>query len=141
MKEYDFINFSDSYTFIAPSYEVAALVVRCMGNAYGAKSQDETEEVPVFLFGDSRKWYENQFSRSPDDAFEELYAEVADALDSFMLGGFEDRKRYNAALEAIDDPVKKQKFIKIWQDGRSSMNDIGTTAHKLAKAIREELKK
>lgn len=48
---------------------------------------------------------------------------------------FEDRRRYNAALEAITDPKKKEKFIEEWQDGHSSLNDIGTYAHQLAKKL------
>ena len=62
---------------------------------------------------------------------------VADALASMMLGGFEDRRRYNIALAAIDDLEKKARFIDEWQDGRSSLNDIGGEAHKLATSLKK----
>ena len=44
----------------------------------------------------------------------------------------------NAFEEAgIWEPDKKEKFIQEWQDGRSSINDIGTYAHKLGKKMME----
>lgn len=50
-------------------------------------------------------------------------------------GDFEDRARYNAALEAIDDPEKKAAFIDKWQAGCSSLNNIGGRAHRMAQAL------
>ena len=58
-----------------------------------------------------------------------------------MLGGFEDRRRYSAALEAITDEEKRKRFIEQWQDGRSSLNDIGTRAHKIAEWIKTKNKR
>ena len=66
--------------------------------------------------------------------------EVGEAMQSFMLGGFEDRARYNAALEAIDDPAKRDAFMAKWQDGRSSLNNIGGAAHEIGKALLLEVR-
>ncbi len=66
-----------------------------------------------------------------------------DGTQSFpfhMLGGFEDRARYNAALEAIDDPAKRDAFMAKWQDGRSSLNNIGGAAHEIGKALLLEVR-
>ncbi len=41
-----------------------------------------------------------------------------------------------ALANAIDDPEKKANFISEWQDGRSSLNDIGGKAHRLAERLR-----
>lgn len=49
--EYEFINPSDRYTFIAADYETAVLAVFCLGPAYGAKPKDDGEDVPIFIFG------------------------------------------------------------------------------------------
>lgn len=137
MMEYELINPSDKYTFIAGDFEAAALTVFCLGPAYGAQPKDNGENVPIFLFGGAIEWYAEKFGRSSDDGLAEKWETVADALLSFMLGGFEDRRRYEAALAAIDDPEKKARFIDEWQDGRSSLNDIGGTAHKLGQTLKE----
>ena len=120
--EYEFINPSDPYTFRAKDRETAALVVFLLGTAYGAKSERdiEDENVPVFLFGGGKEWYEETFGRTPDDGLKALKGNVADALDSFMLGHFKDRRVYEAALEAIDDPEKRERFKEEWLDSRTS---------------------
>lgn len=61
--------------------------------------------------------------------------EVGEALASFVLGHFKDRARYNAALEAIDDPNKAETFKEKWQDGRTSLNSIGGVAHSIGKKL------
>ena len=134
--QYELINPSDPYTFLADNKEVATLTVFCLSSFYGAKSQDGTEEVPVFLLGGSKEWYIDEFGRTPDEGLEAYRKEVADALSSFMLGEFEDRRRYDIALNAITEEDKRKQFIEEWQDGRSSMNDIGTYAHELSKKVR-----
>ena len=55
-----------------------------------------------------------------------------------MLGHFRDRERYEAALASITDPQKKAEFMKTWQDGCSSLNNIGQVAHDLAEKLRTE---
>ena len=119
--EFELINPSDPYTFIASSNEVAALTVF---------------EVPTTMSGGGAEWYQEQFGHSTDDGLTENKEEVTKALEeSMMYGGFEDRNRYQAALNAIDDDEKREKFIAEWQDGRSSLNDIGNYCHALAKKL------
>lgn len=134
--EYELINPSDPYTFIAEDLETAALTVFLLSTAYGAKPKTGEDKVPIFLFGGAQEWYEENFGRTPDEGLSAKNSSVAAALDSMMHGHFEDRKRYQAALDGIDDPEKKEKFIDEWQDGYSSLNDIGGYAHKLAKKMR-----
>ncbi len=136
MVEYELINPSDPYTFIAPDKEVAALVVFTISTLYGAKSKDGLEEIPVFIFGGSAEWYQGEFGRTPDEGLADRRKQVAGALESFMYGHFEDRKRYEAALKAITDLERLDQFKAEWQDGHSSLNDIGTYAHEMAKRIR-----
>lgn len=136
--EYELINPSDPYTFIAADYETAVLTVFCLGTQYGAVPKDGGEEVPLFIFGGAMGWYTEKFGHSPDDGLDEKGATVADALASTMFGNFEDRRRYEAALAAIDDLEKRARFIEEWQDGHSSLNDIGTRAHKLAERLKRK---
>lgn len=133
--EFELINPSDPYTFIASSNEVAAITVFLIGSAYGAKAKDNSFEVPITMFGGGAEWYREQFGHSADGGLSENKEEVAKALESMMYGGFEDRKRYQAALNAIDDDEKREKFIAEWQDGKSSLNDIGNYAYALAKKL------
>lgn len=46
--QYQLINPSDPYTFLAPDLETAALTVFCLGTMYGAEPQGKGENVPVF---------------------------------------------------------------------------------------------
>lgn len=136
--EYELINPSDPYTFIADDLETAALVVFIFGTAYGAEPKDEGEKVPIFLFGGALEWYQKRFGRTPDDGLIAKKKAVADAMESMMLGHFRDRERYEAALASITDPQKKAEFMKTWQDGCSSLNNIGQVAHDLAEKLRTE---
>ena len=137
--EFELVNPSDPYTFIANDYETAALTVFCIGSQYGAHTKDGEYEVPITMFGGGSDWYKKEFQRTPEEGLQEKRGLVADALESMMFGEFEDRKRYNAALNAIDDEQKRKKFIEEWQDGCSSLNDIGTYCHELAEKIKQSM--
>ncbi len=134
--EYELKNPSDPYTFLAVDFEVATLTVFSISTLYGAEAKEGGESVPIFLFGGAKEWYVERFGRTPDEGREAKKEELAAALGSMMYGGFEDRRRYEAALTAITDPEKREKFIAEWQDGHSSLNDIGTYCHELAKRLR-----
>ena len=143
MTEYELINPSDPYTFLAKTKESAALAVfllgtMYLGTMYGASPKDDDEEkrIPVFLFGGEEEWYQEEFGRSTEEGLEKEKKNVADALLSFMDGHFEDRRRYEAALKAITDEEKKKEFMREWQDGRSSLNNIGSYAHKLGAKLK-----
>lgn len=138
LQEYELKNPSDPYTFLANDLETAALVAFALGaGAYGAKPKAaEEENVPIFLLGGAEEWYAEQFGHSVEEGLKTKNEALSDALASMMYGHFEDRRRYNAALDAITDPDKREQFIKEWQDGISSLNDIGTRAHNLAKMLK-----
>lgn len=133
--EYELKNPSDPYTFLAEDLEVAALTVFSISTLYGAEPKDGGESVPIFIFGGAKEWYLEQFGRTPDDGRKAKREELAAALGSMMYGGFKDRRRYEVALAAITDPEKKKEFIAVWQDAHSSLNDIGTYCHELAKRL------
>lgn len=68
MIEYELINPSDPYTFLAKTKESAALTVFLLGTMYGASPKDDNEEkrIPVFLFGGAEEWYRKEFGRSTE---------------------------------------------------------------------------
>ncbi len=133
--EYELINPSDKYTFVADDFETASLMVIHLSPLYGATAKDGNEKVPVFLFGDPEEWYKEQFGRDVYSGLKAKKEQVVAALNSIVLGGFEDRRRYEAALAAITDPGKKSEFISKWQDGRTSLNDIGGYCRSLAETL------
>lgn len=133
--EFELINPSDPYTFVADDLETAALAVFTVSSLYGAKTKDGEIAVPVFIMCDSEEWYIERFGRNSYDGLKAKREQVAAALSSVVLGGFEDRRRYELALSAITEQDKREKFIAEWQDGRSSLNDIGTYSHKLAEKL------
>lgn len=138
--EYELINPSDPYTFIAKSKEVAALVVANISLAYAARPKSGEDDIPIFIFGGFEEWYRDEFGRDYKTGYSDLKEEISDALDSFMFGTFEDRERYEMALKCITDLDKREEFKEKWNDGISSMNDIGTYCHNLAKKLREAIK-
>lgn len=89
-----------------------------------------------FLFGGAEEWYRKEFGRSTEAGLKAEKQNVADALLSFMYGSFEDRRRYEAALNAITDEEKKKVFMEEWQDGRTSMKNIGEYAHQLGEKLK-----
>lgn len=60
---------------------------------YGAKSNDETIEIPIFMFGGAKEWYFEKFNHTPDEGLESEKEAVKKGLNSFMYGSFEDRER------------------------------------------------
>lgn len=136
--EFELKNPSDPYTFIADDLETTALVVFSISTLYGATAKDSEDIVPVFIFGGAEEWYVEQFGRRYADGLKAKRKQFAEALSSVMLGHFEDRRRYEAALAAITDPDKREKFISEWQNECSSLNDIGTYCHNLAKKLKEQ---
>lgn len=141
--EYELINPSDPYTFIAEDFETAALVVLVFGIAYGANPKEGEQRVPIFLVdepGAEADWYEENFGRNIQEGLAAKCDSVADALETMMLGEFRDRERYNIALASIDDPKKRKKFMEVWQSDHSSLNDIGKRAWSMAAYIRENRK-
>lgn len=135
--EYELINPSDPYTFIAADKEVAALVIGILGFSFGAETKNKAEEdrVPIFMFGGFEEWYKKEFGRTPMEGVAVRKKDIGEALRSFVIGHFNDRERYNAALEAIDNPEKAEIFKAKWQDGRTSLNDIGSMAHSIGKKL------
>lgn len=109
--EYELINPSDPYTFIAKDLETAALTVFLLSTAYGAKPKIGVDEVPIFLFGGAKEWYVEKFGRTTDEGLNAKLDSVAASLHSVMYGNFEDRQRYEAVLKAITDTEKKEQFL------------------------------
>lgn len=132
---YEIINPSDETTFEAPNLMVASLVTILLGGGqYGAKPEDpEAEEVPLMLFGGAEVWWAEHFDEPMEGAVDRHAGAVSAALRTVCYGGIDQRRLYDSAMRAIDDPDKAAAFIEEWNDrNRSSMNNIMGRAHAIA---------
>lgn len=141
-KVYEIINPSDPYTFRASDDKVAEAVVLLVGDgAYGCLRVEDDETIGRMLAfigkGEAEKYIEENFGNL-GDYLRANKDEIIAALDSVLCMSAGQRFTYESALELIEGEEKK----KAYRDGvhdklRSSMNDIGAYAWKLAARFRE----
>lgn len=142
MDVYEIINPSDTYTLKAASDEVATLAILLLGNGnYGGhKRGDDAFSVPMTLF-----------SRNPQAEVDAAFAkyggfiaaikamnqDVAEALESVLIGSFSDRDIAESALLQMPEVEQRVKWLRDRHNTmRSSMNDIGKTALNMAEKLR-----
>lgn len=139
---FEIVNPSDTYTIKSDDLELAAIACCLLGQGqYALDGIDCQESVPMFLFGGEEEWFTEKFgsdfTTSLTRVLETRSTELADCMDSVIIGGSANRQSYEKGLELIDDPDKKAKWRDHWHDERrSSMNDIGGRAWKWAEKIR-----
>lgn len=132
---YKLINPSDPYVFEAKDHETAALTVLALGTMYGANGEDGEHDVPVTFMIDPEEWFKETFERSIVVAIEEKKQAIADAMLSMTYGNFQDYHVYQNTLKAIEDPAKREQFIKKWADRRSSIISISDRCHRIGEEL------
>lgn len=132
---YELINPSDPYVFEAMDHETAALTVLALGTMYGANGEDGEHDVPVTFMIDPEEWFKETFERSIVVAIEEKKQAIADAMLSMTYGNFQDYHVYQYTLKAIEDPAKREQFIKKWADRRSSIISISDRCHRIGEEL------
>lgn len=136
MPIYELINPSDPYTFEAESIEVAGAAVVYLSTSFGAREvgceDDEGESTPT-LFG----WEEWLKDRGIDSDWIAAHrTEIADALDSFLIGDPATRQDVEDMLAELP-PDKREAWKAKRQDRhRTSMSKIGEAATDLAQRLR-----
>ena len=134
-KLYELINPSDAYTFYADSIEVAGVAVALLSTQFGAKPADGEGESTPILFGWD-KWFEE---RLIDSSWIDVHRlEIADALDSVLIGDACERADIEVLLEGL--PMEKRETWRAERQDRrrSSMSRIGETAYENAKRLRRK---
>jgi hypothetical protein len=145
---FEFINPSDPYHFEAPDLEIATVVTFILGEGKGAADQvgieneEERLEVPMFLFGGELDWIQATFHKPMDEFLDDVKTnrrqELIKSLESVTIGSLNDYKIYHKTLDLIDDPVKRDQYREMYHDEkRSSVNDFGSYAWKVAKSLKE----
>lgn len=127
---YDIKNPSDAYTMKCDDFRIAAFSVMLLG-----QGQYGIEGSPV-MFG----WPEFLKEHDMDDTdkfIKDNKSAIADCLNSVIIGSVNDREELEKALVLI--PVEEhEKFLSERNERlRSSMNNIGSRAKKLAIVLME----
>jgi hypothetical protein len=131
---YELVNPSDPYTFYAPSVEVAGVAAYSLSTGFGATPVAGGESSPV-LFG----WVEWFEAKGIDNAWCEAHlAEIADALDSFLIGSAAHRADVESMLDELPAEKREAWRAKRQDRHRSSMNQIGEAAYARAKQLRQK---
>jgi hypothetical protein len=134
---YEIVNPSDPYTLVSDDLMLAAAATLMLGEGrYGLKAQDETSVMPV-LFDRALQWLRGH--GIPDfSAFIAANAlAIASVLDSVLIGPSSDRRAIERVLALITDSVERAAARAAYHDERrSSMNDIGAYAGRLANTLR-----
>lgn len=146
MPVYELINPSDPYTFEAPNIEVAGVCAVFLSTGFGAingvDGDDERERTPV-LFG-WEEWLKDRGIMDASGSMEAWLAqhvdEVADAYDSFLIGGMDRREDVLSMLAELPEEKREAWRAKRQDRNRSSLNQIGERAYQLAKQIRKRAK-
>lgn len=138
---FEIINPSDKYTIESDSWETAAVATLMIGEGqYALDGCDNEHRMGLFLFGGADKFLMDEFGIDINKFSEYVHAhkkELADCLDTVMIGGKSDRESYKKGLELIKDADARKEWRDHWHDQRrSSMNNIGAYAWQMAERLR-----
>ena len=145
---YEIINPSDPYTLEAEDFKDAAVAILMISPELGLEmvprcaeeANQDAPSLPILAFGGMEKWIEDHICPMKDvkKFIDDRREAIAKVLESVLIGKPRERRIFEDAMEAIDDPKKREAFKAKWHDGkRSSLNDIGGAAWDLAKYLRK----
>lgn len=138
------VNPSDPYTIEAPSLDVAAMTSILLGQGqYQLRSLDGGENVPFFSFGGGDEWCQEHFEESmmemSNRVMDTKLGEVADCLDSVLYGCEKDRVDFRESTKDMDHATFEAHRLIEQDRKRSSMNDIGERAYRMAAKLRQSI--
>ncbi len=134
----ELINPSDPVTFEMQDVKVAGVAVLLLGRgAYGLKTADGNDVVPLMLFDGGERWLKKQRIADLDKYLRNRGKNVAAFLDTCAYGSIADREGFDAAIKRMTKE-KAAEHRAWWNDKhRGSLNDIGNAAAGLAVRLRE----
>lgn len=138
------VNPSDPYTIESSSLDVAAVAVILLGNGhFSLSSLDGGESVPFFAFGGTDEWCQKNFKESLIElcnrVMDTKLSEIADSLDSVLYGDEEDRVQFLAESKDMDRATFEAARLIRQDEKRSSINDIGERAYRMAAQLRKSI--
>ena len=145
---YEIVNPSDAYTIAANDHAVAAVACFLLSNGqYAFEPVDGTEEmsVPIFMFGGADDWCREHFDIDATGlimkVMDEKRAELIACLESCLIGNEAAREEFDVCCSFIDEDSKRAAFkIARHEKRRTSMNDIGSRAYRMASKLKQETK-
>jgi hypothetical protein len=138
------VNPSGPYTIEASSLDVAVMASVLLGQGnYQFTSLDGGQNIPFFAFGGGDKWSKEHFNETlmelSNRVMDTKLAEVADSLDSVLYGDKDDRVQFLAKTEDMDRNDFMAERILRQDKNRSSMNEIGERAYRMAAQLRKSI--
>jgi hypothetical protein len=130
----EIINPSDAYTLEADDFDVACVAVAILGNgAYGLEA-DDGRKSPVFFGWDD--WFAARGIVELGPYVEAHREEIARVLGSVMIGDRRQRADADAMLAMLPEGRRAEWLAGRHDRHRSSMNDIGSKAARVAERMR-----
>lgn len=130
---YEIINMSDALTLKSDDLVIAGVAIAILGGGNYGLSDENDEPVTPVIFGWDQ-WFEKNNINDLSQFIKDHRPQIADVLDTVLLGSVDDRKKFDETL------LKDKEFIKKRNDKmRSSLNDIESNAHRLAAAMRKNV--
>lgn len=133
----ELINPSDAITFVMDDPTVAGIGVLLLGNGwYGLLDAEGNHPVPPML-GGVEAWFKERGIESLNKWIKANGVAVAEFLETCAYGNIVERDAYDRAI-ALMTPENAAIHREWWNDrNRSSMNNIGAAALKLAANLRQ----
>jgi hypothetical protein len=141
---YNIINPSDAYTIAADDYAIAVVACLVLGNGqYGFAPVDGSKDkrVPLLISDRADEWCQKHFGMSAVALIRKTSktqpTKLIDCLESCLIGDLGSREDFEEACNFIKDEAKQIAFKAARHDRRrTSMNDIGGRAYRMAAELR-----
>jgi hypothetical protein len=137
---YAITNPSDPYTIKGADKAALCVAVLVLGEGrYGLVDKEGETLMPILAFGgDAISWLHGEMGVTNLERYIEKNGELlADCLGSIIIGDFNDRWLVEKSLENAKCEEDTEQILKEWHDKRrTSLNDIGATARKVAEIFR-----
>jgi len=132
----EIIDPSDPYTMECETFLIGAAAVCLLGGGQlGLHSEDESQQTPI-LSG-WKDWFACQGVPDLAAFLTENNDAIADTLASVRIGRAKERWAEAVAVKHMTAPAAAEYRAEIHDLRRSSMNDLGRAAWKLAERLRE----
>jgi len=135
----EIVNPSDPYTISGDDEEAACLAALLLGSGkYGLADEQGEQVMPIFLLGGCKEWVREKYGKDVEEWASGFPRDrLAAALESVVIGSFRARREADRLLAYITDPDKRAAWLaERHDDRRSSMNDIGGRAVRMAARCR-----
>lgn len=146
MPIYELVNPSDAYTFDTDDVQALCVGVAMYSNGwYGITDDQDKCVIGVTALGGIEEWAKEQFGSMEKLkevlATKEFRLRIATALETIMIGKTGTRKALMMCLKEVPEEKRKELQVKMIEEQRTSMNDIGGGMLRYAAGIRDKIKK